>query len=137
MKADTNLNFIQHIILKQVSQVHILCQKKGVTKLLTDLLITEATKQGLWAILYITLYFYTLREGRRQQTISATREDQLRDEASMLRKECLDREAKLTNFIDNMAKQFERLATQYERIAADVQEIRVDLEHKVDRTELK
>ncbi|WP_028978083.1 BhlA/UviB family holin-like peptide [Sporolactobacillus terrae] len=104
---------------------------------MTDLLITEATKQGLWAILYITLYFYTLREGRRQQTISATREDQLRDEASMLRKECLDREAKLTNFIDNMAKQFERLATQYERIAADVQEIRVDLEHKVDRTELK
>lgn len=104
---------------------------------LTDILIAEATKQGLWAILYITLYFYTLREGRRQQTISATREDNLRAEASVLRKEGIEREAKLTDFINNMAEQFERLATQYEIMAADVQEIRIDLERKVNRTELK
>lgn len=104
---------------------------------LTDVLLAEATKQGLWAILYITLYLYTLHEGRRQQNISSDREDNLRTETSKLRKECLDREAKLTDFINSMAKQFERLAAQYERIATDVQEIRIDLEHKVDRTELK
>lgn len=98
-----------------------------------DVMLAEAAKQGLWAILYVSLFAYTLRESRRQQDVAKEREDNLRKEYHMLREESRDRENKLTDFIHNISRQFERLATQYEKIAEDVQEIKVDLSRKADK----
>lgn len=98
-----------------------------------DVMLAEAAKQGLWAILYVSLYAYTLWESRRQQEVSKEREDKLRQEYQMLREESRERENKLTDFIHNISRQFERLATQYEKIAEDVQEIKVDLSRKADK----
>lgn len=100
-------------------------------------LLTEATKQGLWAILYVTLFIYTLKESRRQQVIAKEREERLRAEYQELRKEGRDRENKLTDFINDISRQFERLANQYERISDDVQDIKVELGNKQDKNKDK
>lgn len=95
--------------------------------MLDDILLAELTKQGLWAILYVTLFIYTLRENRRYQEVSKERENQLRSEYHALRSESREREEQLTQFIHSISQQFERLAVQYEKIAKDVQEIKIDL----------
>lgn len=98
-----------------------------------DALLAEAAKQGLWAILYLSLFVYTLRESRRQQDIAKERENRMREEYQELRHESGERENKLTEFIHTMGRQFERLATQYEKIAEDVKEIRIELSNKQDK----
>lgn len=85
-----------------------------------DVLLAEAAKQGLWAILYVTLFVYTLMESRR-------RENRLRSDYESLRGESRDRENKLTSFITDITKQFERLATGVERLTLDVDEIKDEL----------
>lgn len=65
-----------------------------------------AIKEGLWAILFVSLYYYQLKESRR-----------LQDEAKQ-------REDKLTAFIHDITKQFEALADQYKCMAEDVNDIK-------------
>ncbi|QMV41845.1 BhlA/UviB family holin-like peptide [Cohnella cholangitidis] len=72
-------------------------------------MIESATQQGIWAVLFISLYLYQLREGKRRESESKTREE------------------KLTDFISEMLKQFEGLSRQYENISDDVQEIKSEL----------
>jgi dynactin complex subunit len=91
-----------------------------------DVILAEAAKQSLWAVLYVTLFVYVLRESKQ-------REERLRQEYQELRQESRDRENKLTEFINKMSRQFERLATQYEKISEDVKEIRVELANKQDK----
>ncbi|MDC3413951.1 BhlA/UviB family holin-like peptide [Terrihalobacillus insolitus] len=91
-----------------------------------DAILAEAAKQGLWAVLYVTLFVYVLRESKQ-------REERMRQEYHELRQESREREQKLTDFINKISRQFERLATQYEKIAEDVQEIRVELANKQDK----
>lgn len=69
-----------------------------------------AAKQGIWALLFITLYLYQLRESRRRE------------------QESNEREKILTNFINNISKQFEGLVRQYETISRDLQEIKVEIQ---------
>lgn len=64
-----------------------------------------ATKQGIWAVLFISLFYYQLIESRRRE------------------QESIEREGKVLNFISEITKQFEGLVHQYERLAEDVQEI--------------
>lgn len=71
-------------------------------------LIKEVVKQGIWAILYVTLYIYTLQETRRQQELATSRENRLREEYQELRLESHERENKLTTFINEISKQYER-----------------------------
>lgn len=85
-----------------------------------DIMLAEAAKQGLWAILYVTLFIYVLTEGKR-------RENRLRDDYNELRQESREREHKLTDFIHDISKQFERLARGVERITIDVDEIKDEL----------
>lgn len=72
-------------------------------------LLTGAMEQGLWALLFVSLYWYQLNESRR------------------LMQEARDRETKLTEFIDGIVKQLETLARQYERISEDVTDIKHDI----------
>jgi hypothetical protein len=83
-------------------------------------LVAEAAKQGLWAILYVTLFIYVLTESKR-------RENRLRDDYNELRNESRERENKLTEFIHDISKQFERLARGVERLTLDVDEIKEEL----------
>ncbi|WP_092474325.1 BhlA/UviB family holin-like peptide [Desulfotruncus arcticus] len=71
-----------------------------------------AFKEGLWAVLFVSLYYYQLRESRR-----------LQDEAKQ-------REDKLTAFIHDITKQFELLTEQYRKIADDVNDIKVSISSK-------
>lgn len=95
-----------------------------------EVMIAEAAKQGLWALLYVALFSYTLRENRRQQEIAKDREERLRDEYQTLRRESLERETKLTEFITNISNQFERLANGIEKLTDDVDEIKDELHLK-------
>ncbi|BAF60355.1 predicted membrane protein [Pelotomaculum thermopropionicum SI] len=70
---------------------------------------TLAFKEGLWAVLFVTLFVYQLRESRRLQDVAKERED------------------RLTALINDITKQLETLATKYERMSYDLQEIRVCL----------
>ena len=97
-------------------------------------LLREAAKQGIWAILYVSLFVYTLRESRRQQDLAKARENHLREEYQEIRQESLKRESKLTNFINDITKQFERLATGVERLTLDVDDIKDELKLKQERT---
>lgn len=91
-----------------------------------DVLLAEAAKQGLWAILYVSLFVYTLYESKR-------REKRLRDDYESLREESRDRENKLTTFITDITKQYERLATGVERLSLDVDEIKDELKLRRER----
>jgi hypothetical protein len=85
-----------------------------------DVVLAEAAKQGLWAILYVTLFIFVLTESKR-------RENRLRDDYNELRNESRERENKLTDFIHDISKQFERLARGVERLTLDVDEIKDEL----------
>lgn len=102
-----------------------------------NVLLAEAAKQGLWAILYVTLFVYTLRESRRQQEIGKEREDRLRNEYHELRNESRERENKLTMFINDITKQYERLATGVERLTLDVDEIKDELKLRREKEKKK
>ena len=73
-------------------------------------LMENAAEQGIWTLLFISLYFYQLREAKRRETESQAREE------------------KLAAFIHDISKQFEGLVKQYERIAEDVQAIKIGLD---------
>ncbi|WP_033829087.1 BhlA/UviB family holin-like peptide [Bacillus andreraoultii] len=90
-------------------------------------LLAEAAKQGLWAVLYITLFIYTLKESRRQENNAKEREDRLREEYNELRKESRERENMLTTFINDITRAYERLATAVERLSYDVDDIKDEL----------
>lgn len=75
-------------------------------------IIKTAIEQGLWAVLFVSLYFYQLRQNENQ------------------RKEAREREDKLTSFITDISKQFEGLVRQYERISEDIEDIKQDLRQK-------
>ena len=100
-----------------------------------DVLFAEAAKQGLWAVLYISLFVYTLKESRRQEEIARQREDKLREEYQELRKESRERENMLTNFINDISRQYERLATGVERLTVDVDEIKDELKLRRQKRE--
>lgn len=100
-----------------------------------DVLLAEAAKSGLWAILYVSLFVYTLKESRRQQEVAKERENRLREEYQELRHESRDRENKLTSFITDITKQYERLATGVERLTMDVEEIKVELRNRKEKGE--
>ncbi|MFT4413175.1 BhlA/UviB family holin-like peptide [Fredinandcohnia humi] len=75
-------------------------------------LLQGAMEQGLWAVLFVSLYLYQLHENR--QT----------------RQEARQREEQLTTFISDITKQFEALAKQYERMSDDIQEIKMEIRQK-------
>lgn len=85
-----------------------------------DVLLAEAARQGLWAILYVSLFVYTLKESKR-------REERLRNDYMELKEESRDRENKLTTFIVDITKQYERLATGVEKLSVDVDDIKDEL----------
>lgn len=68
-----------------------------------------AVQQGLWAVLFVSLFLYQLKEGRRREDIAT------------------ERESKLASFITEISKQFEILAKQYERMSEDIREIKCDI----------
>lgn len=72
-------------------------------------LVNAALKDGLWALLFVSLYMYQLNESRRNQ-----------DEAK-------SRENKMMTFIDEISAQFEKLARQYEKLSEDVRTIKDDI----------
>ena len=71
-----------------------------------------AVQQGLWAVLFVSLFLYQLKEGRRREDVAG------------------ERESKLTTFITEISKQFEILAKQYERMSEDIREIKCDISKK-------
>lgn len=101
----------------------------------SEAFISEIMQQGIWAVLYVTLFVYTLRESKRQQEVAKEREDAMKKEYQELRHESHDRESKLMNFLNETTKQFERLATGVERLTLDVDEIKDELRLRSDRAE--
>ncbi|MGO4695594.1 BhlA/UviB family holin-like peptide [Paenibacillus sp. 2TAB26] len=75
-------------------------------------IIEVAMKQGIWAVLFIYLFYYQLKESRRRE------------------QESIERERKVLEFISDIAKQFEGLVKQYEKLSEDVQDIRMELSHQ-------
>ncbi|QGG47660.1 BhlA/UviB family holin-like peptide [Heliorestis convoluta] len=75
-------------------------------------LLKAALEQGLWALLFVSLYLYQLNESRRLQA------------------DAKEREVKLTNFLQDMTRQFELLAMQYERLSDNVQEIKSEIRER-------
>lgn len=66
------------------------------------LLLELASKEGLFAVLFVALFIYQILDSR-------------------------NREKRLMDFMDEITKQFEHLAKQYEKLAEDVDEIRKDM----------
>lgn len=71
-----------------------------------------ALKEGFFAILFVGILIYQMKEYRR-----------LFDKAD-------EREAKLTNFLENMKEQFAGLTRQYERLSNDVEDLKNKLERR-------
>ncbi len=69
-------------------------------------LLSEAAKQGIWALLFISLFIYQLKESRRREEDSKKREERLQ------------------NFINEMGESLKHLSFQYERLAGDVEDIK-------------
>lgn len=92
--------------------------------------ISEVIQQGIWAIMYVSLFVYTLRESKRQQEVTAKRENDLREEYRVFREEGYQREQNLMSFINETTKQYERIATSVERLSMDVDEIKDELHIK-------
>lgn len=67
-----------------------------------QILTSVASKEGLFAVMFVTLFLYQIIDSRK-------------------------REERLMKFIDSMSVQFESLAKQYEKLAEDVDEIRKDM----------
>jgi hypothetical protein len=67
-----------------------------------DSIIKAAIEQGLWAALFVTLYFYQLRESKK-------------------------REDRLMNFIDGITEKFEAIDRRTEKISCDVAEIKQEM----------
>jgi septal ring factor EnvC (AmiA/AmiB activator) len=72
-------------------------------------IIQTAAQQGIFAVLFVALFFYQLRESRRQLDVAQSRED------------------KLMAFLNDISKQFESLDAKYEKISCDVTEIKSEL----------
>lgn len=100
-------------------------------------LMAEAAKQGLWAILYISLFVYTLKESRRQETNATQREQRIQKEFLEFREDCRKRETTLTTFINDITKQYERLAVAVERLSVDVDDIKDEIKIKNAKSEVK
>ncbi|MTV47858.1 hypothetical protein GJ688_02520 [Heliobacillus mobilis] len=77
-----------------------------------ETLLTKAVEQGIWALLFVSLYLYQLQDSRRLQF------------------DAKERENKLTDFLRDITRQFELLAKQYERLSDDVQEIKSEIRGK-------
>ena len=67
-----------------------------------EILISLATKEGIFALMFVGLFLYQIYDSR-------------------------NREKRLMDFISEITRQFETLARQYEKLAEDVDEIRIDL----------
>lgn len=76
-----------------------------------DMILKAATNQGFFAVLFVAMLVYQLRENKMNQEKAEKREE------------------KLTNFLDDMKNQFASLVRQYERLSDDVEDIR----KKIDR----
>lgn len=67
-----------------------------------NILVSLATKEGLFATMFVVLFIYQIFDSRQ-------------------------REKRLMDFMDSISEQFGELAKQYERLAEDVDEIRQDM----------
>ena len=102
----------------------------------SEVFVKEVARQGIWAILYVGTVLYTLYELRRQMDVAAKREESMRQENLQIRNEAMSRENKLTTFISDITKQFERLATGVERLTMDVDEIKDELKLRKVKSEM-
>jgi len=103
----------------------------------SDAFLSEVMQQGVWAVLYVTLFVHTLKESRRQQEVAKVREDVMKKEYQELRHESYERESKLMSFINETTKQYERIATGVERITMDVDDIKDELRLRKERAKSK
>jgi uncharacterized protein YoxC len=71
-------------------------------------LVELASKDGLFAVLFVVLLIYQIADSRK-------------------------REERLMTFIEEISKQFETLANQYEHLADDVQEIKMDIRGRIQQ----
>ncbi|WP_167747182.1 BhlA/UviB family holin-like peptide [Cohnella luojiensis] len=74
--------------------------------MIEDLVVREAFEQGVWAVLFVSLYLHHLKENK------------------CSRLEALEREEKLMLYIEDMSEQFENLTKQYEDLSKDVGDIK-------------
>lgn len=86
-------------------------------------LLKIAAEKGIWAVLFITLFLYQLRDSR-------NREAESKLDAQRREEKCEARENKLTEFLDGMHRQLEGLVRNYDKLEEDVKEIKDDLRHK-------
>ena len=71
-------------------------------KLVEELITRAAVEQGIWAILFVSLFFYQLKESKR-------------------------REERLMAFIDDIAQQFKILDSRTNKISCDLDDIKHQL----------
>lgn len=72
------------------------------------LLLELASKEGMFAVLFVALFVYQIVDSR-------------------------NREKRLMDFISEITKQFDALAKQYEKLADDVEDIHRDMQKIFDR----
>ncbi|KAF6658853.1 BhlA/UviB family holin-like peptide [Paenibacillus polymyxa] len=91
-------------------------------------LISAALKDGIFAVLFVALFLYQLRESRRIQDDGKDRESRIQDEAAArelrINTEAREREDRLLKLAEGIAQQFETLAGQYETLRIDVNDIK-------------
>lgn len=71
-----------------------------------DMILKAATNQGFFAVMFVSLLVYQLKENKANQEKAEKREE------------------KLVDFLEDMKDQFASLVRQYERLSDDVEEIR-------------
>lgn len=67
-----------------------------------DVLIQMASKDGIWAVLFVSLFVYQLKESKQRET-------------------------RLMNFIDQISKHIEGLVGKYEKMSNDIEDIKDEL----------
>lgn len=91
-------------------------------------LINAALKDGIFAVLFVALFLYQLREARRMMDDAKLREERMqteaRDREMRIQVEAKGREDRLMSLAEDLTSRFETLAGQYETLALDVHEIK-------------
>ncbi|MCM3784303.1 BhlA/UviB family holin-like peptide [Neobacillus mesonae] len=99
-------------------------------------LINAALKDGIFAVLFVALFLYQLREARRMSDEAKAREERIQTEARerevRIQDEAKNREDRLMTLAEDLTARFETLAGQYESLALDVHEIKSVVRGKED-----
>lgn len=88
--------------------------------------IKMAASQGLWAVLFVALLFYVLRN-------SQSREERLVQERQQSEAKATEREEKLMDCVNSLCTHFESISKDVDGVKADIGDMKQDIKVLKDR----